>query len=255
MGLFGKKRKITSFKGNEIGKTLHKNLEFTATEQYKLLRANLDFTLPEGEKCPVIGVTSSMRGEGKSTTAVNLSYVLAEKGSRVLLIDGDLRIPSIAKKMDIESSPGLTDLLMGKGAQISDFQSTLLKKWYILPSGNIPPNPSELLGSSRMEAVLKELKETFDYIIIDLPPVNIVSDALSISGLITGMVVVIREDYTEKKELQTSFRQMKLSNVNVFGCVMNAAKSGGGSYGKYKKYRYYKYYRYYQSSPRNKTDD
>ena len=79
-------------------------MEFTATEQYKLIRANLDFTLPEDEKCPVIGVTSSMRGEGKSTTAVNLSYVFAEKGSKVLLIDADLRIPSIAKKLDISRS-------------------------------------------------------------------------------------------------------------------------------------------------------
>ena len=101
---------------NDITNTLHKNLEFTALEQYKLIRANLDFTLPVGEKCPVIGVTSAMRGEGKSTTAVNLSYVLAERGSRVLLIDGDLRIPSIAKKMDIPSTPGLTDVLMNKGA-------------------------------------------------------------------------------------------------------------------------------------------
>ena len=99
----GKKKKHanTPFSTETHKRTLHKNLEFTATEQYKLLRANLEFTVPEGTKCPVIGVTSSMRGEGKSTTAVNLSYVLAEKGSKVLLIDGDLRIPSIAKKMDI----------------------------------------------------------------------------------------------------------------------------------------------------------
>lgn len=240
-------RTKTPFLGLENKKTLHRNLEFTATEQYKLLRTNLDFTLPEDQKCPIIGVTSSMRGEGKSTTAVNLSYVLAETGKRVLLIDGDLRIPSVAKKMDIKSSPGLTDLLMGKGAQIGDFQSTLLKNWYILPSGDIPPNPSELLGSRRMEAILNDLKEVFEYIIIDLPPVNIVSDALSISSLITGMIVVIREEYTEKKELEHCFRMLKLSNVNVLGCVMNESKNGSGSYGKYKKYKYYKYYRYYQS--------
>jgi capsular exopolysaccharide synthesis family protein len=193
-----------------------------------------------------------MRGEGKSTTAVNLSYVLAEKGKKVLLIDGDLRIPSIAKKMNIASSPGLTDLLMGKGAQIIDFQSELLKNWYIIPAGEIPPNPSELLGSRRMATILNELKESFDYIIVDLPPVNIVSDALSIANLITGMIVVIREDYTEKKELERCMRQLTLSNVNVLGCVMNEAKSGSGSYGKYKKYRYYKYYRYYQSAPEDK---
>ena len=91
-----------------------------------------------------------------------------------------------------------------------------------------------------METILNELKENFDYIIVDLPPVNIVSDALSIANLITGMIVVIREDYTEKKELEHCMRQLTLSNVNVLGCVMNEAKSGSGSYGKYKKYRYYK---------------
>ncbi|MBO5231621.1 MAG: CpsD/CapB family tyrosine-protein kinase [Clostridia bacterium] len=243
MGMFRKKGKRASFAVKENQRTLHKNLEFTAVEQYKLLRTNLDFTLPEGETCPVIGVTSSMRGEGKSTTAVNLSYVLAEKGSKVLLIDGDLRIPSVAKKMGINRTLGLTDILMGKGAQISEFQSELLSNWYILPSGDIPPNPSELLGSSRMESILASLKEKFDYIIIDLPPVNIVSDAVSISSLITGMIVVIREDYTEKKDLEHCFRQLKLSNVNVLGCVMNESKNEGGSYSKYKRYKYYKYYK------------
>lgn len=244
-----RKKSLSFFSGEAHKRTLHENLEFTATEQYKLLRANLNFTIPQDEKCPVIGVTSSMRGEGKSTTAVNLAYVLAENGKKVLLIDGDLRIPSIAKKMDIDSSPGLTDLLIGKGAEMGNYQSKLLPNWYILPSGDIPPNPSELLGSRRMGSVLNDLKESFDYIIVDLPPVNIVSDALSISQFITGMIVVIREEYTEKKELEVCFRQLKLSNVNVLGCVMNESKQGGGSYRKYRRYKYYKYYRYYQSKP------
>lgn len=245
MGLFEKKRRYKHFisDNNEDRKTLHKNLDFTATEQYKMIRANLDFTLPENEKCPVIGVTSSMRGEGKSTTSVNLSYVFAEKGHKVLLIDADLRIPSIAKKLRIERSPGLSDLLRGKSAGDSKLQSYLLSNWYVLPAGDIPPNPSELLGSRRMGNILDQLREIFDYIIIDLPPVNIVSDAVSISSLISGMIVVIREEYTEKKELERCFRQLKLSNVNVLGCVMNGADSGNGSYGKYKKN--YKYYRYY----------
>lgn len=232
----------------DVTKTLHKNLEFTALEQYKLLRANLDFTLPEHEKCPIIGVTSSMRGEGKSTTAVNLAYVFAEKGSKVLLVDGDLRLPSIAKKLQINSTPGLADLLRGKNKEFFGLQTYLLDNWFVLPSGDIPPNPSELLGSSRMANVLNQLKEMFDYIIVDLPPVNLVSDAVSISGLISGMIVVIREEYTEKKELERCFRQLKLSNVHVLGCVMNEARSGNGSYGKYRKYRNYKYYRHYQKS-------
>jgi capsular exopolysaccharide synthesis family protein len=244
MGLFNIKTSIkrAPITSEILPKTLHKNLDFTATEQYKLLRTNLAFTLPENEKCPVIGVTSSMRGEGKSTTAVNLSYVLAEKGSRVLLIDGDLRIPSIAKKLDIDGTCGLTDMLMGNVGEIERFKFYLLDSWYVLPSGDIPPNPSELLGSSRMEAVLKELKTKFDYIVIDLPPVNIVSDALSIANLISGMIVVIRQDYTDKMELERCMRSLKLSNVNVLGCVLNGARQDGGAYGKYKKYRYYKDY-------------
>ena len=248
MGLFSKKKNPSRFAAGENQKTLHKNLEFTAAEQYKLLRANLDFTIPDGEKCPVIGVTSSMRAEGKSTTAVNLSYVLAEKGNKVLLIDGDLRIPSVAKKMNIKNSPGLTDFLRGQSDDLSHYKTDILDNWYIIPSGNIPPNPSELLGSSKMKATLAEFKEHFDYIVVDLPPINIVSDALSISHLITGMIIVIREDYTEKKELERCFRQLKLSNVKVLGCVMNETKYGKGTYGKYRSRKYYKYYRYYQSS-------
>jgi len=246
-----KKKKSLNLSLTDNQKTLHKNLEFTATEQYKLLRANLSFTLPEDVKCPIIGVTSSMRGEGKSTTAVNLSYVLAEAGKRVMLIDGDLRIPSIAKKMKIGNTVGLTDCLKGAEAlKLSLFKSDIFSNWYIMPSGALPPNPSELLGSKRMENILATLSETFDYIVIDLPPVNIVSDALAISKYITGMIVVIREDYAEKKELENCVRLLKLSNVNVLGCVMNGSKSGKGYYSKrkYSKYsRYSKYYYKYSS--------
>ncbi len=237
MDLFGKKH--TPLTARESRKTLHKNLGFTASEQYRLLRTNILFTLPEGVRCPIIGVTSSIRGEGKSTTAVNLSYTLAEKGSRVLLIDGDLRIPSVAKKMGIDNAPGLSNLLLGSGADISDWQSPVQKNWYILPAGDIPPNPSELLGSARMEKVIGTLRDSFDYIVIDLPPVNIVSDAMSVSGLLTGMIVVIRENYTTKQELEQCIRQIKLSGANMLGVVMNESGSDEGRYGKY-KYKYYK---------------
>ena len=229
-------------------KTLHKNLEFTATEQYKLLRTNLSFALPENEGCNIIGVTSSMRGEGKSTTAINLSYVLAESGKKVLLVDGDLRIPTVAKKMLIESPYGLTDLLRREAPlNLESLKSPYHDKWYIMPSGMLPPNPSELLGSKRMGDALGELSAHFDYIILDLPPVNLVSDALAVSKYITGMIVVIRQEYTEKKELATCFRQLRLSNVNVLGCVMNETTSDRGYYSKYKYKRYYRYYKHYST--------
>lgn len=246
MGFFKNKKDDNTLPVVESRKTLHKNLKFTAAEQYKLLRANLRFTLPEGEACPIIGITSSMRGEGKSTTAINLAYVLAENGGKVALIDGDLRLPSIARKMRIKSNPGLTNLLMRKHIDFEKFKSSVTDNLYIIPSGPIPPNPSELLGSDRMKMVLDDLKKEFDCIIIDLPPVNIVSDAVSVSELISGIVVVIREDYTEKKELEHCFRQLKLSNVNILGFVMNESKSNDGPYSKHKKNKYYRYGRYYR---------
>lgn len=229
----------------DIQKTLHKNLEFTATEQYKLLRANLAFTLPPKEGCAIIGVTSSMRGEGKSTTAVNLSYVLAEAGNKVLLIDGDLRIPSVAKKMRLANSPGLTDCLRASDpSSVQVIEAPNIKNWFILPSGTLPPNPSELLGSQRMEQVLQVLAKNYDYIIVDLPPVNLVSDAIAISKYIDGMLLVVREDYTEKQELEHCVRQLELSSVKVLGCVMNESNNGKSSYGRYKYKRYYRYYKY-----------
>ncbi len=240
---FLKKRKAAPFTSAVHPNTLHTNLDFTSTEQYKALRTNLHFTLPEDIKCPIIGVTSSMRGEGKSTTAVNLAYVMAESEKRVLLIDGDLRIPSIAKKMGINGDFGVTNFIMDKKSELSlePLKSDILDNWYIMPAGELPPNPSELLGSNRMGSMLKRLSEQFDCIVIDLPPVNIVSDAMAVSRHITGLVVVVREGYTEKSEVDSCFRQLKLSNVKVLGCVINGAKHDGAAYGKYKKYKYYKY--------------
>ena len=207
---------------------LHKNLAFAAMEQYKLLRTNLGFVLPDGINCPVIGVTSSVRGEGKSTTAINLAYVLAADKKKVLLIDGDLRLPSISKKMNISSVPGLTDLLVTYDVEnLEQFRSDVLDSWYIMPSGQLPPNPSELIGSDKMKKLLDLLSAKFDYIILDLPPVSVVSDALAASRLITGMLLVIRESYTDKRELEACVRQLELSHVKVFGCVWNEAKESG----------------------------
>jgi capsular exopolysaccharide synthesis family protein len=239
----------------EVRRTLHGHLEFTAKEQYKLLRTNLSFTIPAEVKCPIIGLTSANRGEGKSTTAINLSYVLAESGKRVLLIDGDMRVPSIAKKMELEAAPGLSNLLMEQESlDLSIFRSTVLNNWYVVPSGELPPNPSELLGSRRMENLLRALAEKFDYIVVDLPPVNLVSDALAISKFITGMIVVVKEDHTEKRELEQCYRQLSLTNVKVLGCVMNNAKTGRDAYGDYHDYDYEYGYGYGYGRRKKKND-
>ncbi len=236
-----------------ISASIHQDLEFTAVEQYKILRNNIKFTIPTDIKCPIIGITSPVRGEGKSTSAINLSYVLAEEGKKVLLIDGDLRIPSIASKMKMSNSFGLTNLLVGDGANVEGWKSKLNPNLYILTSGDIPPNPSELLGSKRMENVLSKMQDMFDFIIIDLPPVNLVPDAMSVAKNLTGMIIVIREEYTSKKDLDRCFWQIKFSNINLLGCLINDCDNGER---KYKKYRYYKQIRSYryQSYEKDKTD-
>lgn len=235
------KKKKQSLSENDIRRTLCENLPFNAAEQYKLLRTNLSFTLPEGVKCPVIGVTSCVRGEGKSTTSINLSYMYAEDGKRVLLIDGDLRQPSVAKKLKMDNVPGVTDCLLGdKSIIVKSFKSGIHENWCIIPSGQLPPNPSELMSSRKMGRFLATLSEHFDCIVVDLPPANIVSDALAISKYLTGIILVVRENYTEKNEYERCKRQLKLSNVNVLGVVMTGASSSKSHYGKYKSsYKYY----------------
>lgn len=218
-------------------KTLHQNLSFVAKEQYKMLRTNLNFVLPDDLKCPIIGMTSSARGEGKSTTTINLAYALAEDGKTVLLIDGDLRLPSIAKKLGYKNQPGLTDFLQGGDTKV--YKTNIHDNFYVMMSGGTPPNPSELLGSAKMEKVLRMMSDRFDYIIIDLPPVNVVTDALAISRLISGMILVVREEYVSKREVDNCVRQLKLSNVNVLGVVMNNAKNENAAYSKYGKYGKY----------------
>jgi capsular exopolysaccharide synthesis family protein len=203
--------------------------------------------LPDDVKCPIIGVTSSSQGEGKSTTAINLAYVLAADKKRVLLIDGDMRLPSIAKKMNILGTHGLSNLLMTYDVEdLERFRSDILDDWYIIPSGSIPPNPSELLGSGKMQKLLDLLSEKFDCIILDLPPVNAVSDPIAVSRLITGMILVVRQNYTDKKDLENCVRQLTFSNVNVLGCVMNECNEGFSGKGKYRKYS--KNYGYRSSS-------
>lgn len=239
-------------------KTLHKNLNFTAAEAYKLLRTNLQFTLPGGEEdtCRVLGITSSIRGEGKSTTAVNLSYTLAETGKKVLLIDADMRLPSVGKKLEMPNAPGLSNVLVATGndAKIAIRPSKIYDNWRIVTAGDIPPNPSELLGSRRMKIVLAALEKEFDYIIVDLPPVNVVSDTLIVSPVLDGLVVVVRENYTDRKELRSCVRQLNLSNAKVLGFVMTGAKESLKRYGKYKRYGKSYKYGYYRKS-HSETED
>lgn len=208
---------------------------FAVSESYKLLRTNVMFSFPGETKCPVIGVTSSLRGEGKSTTSINLAKSIAESGKKVLLIDSDMRLPSVADKLELELSPGLSNLLVQNlniNSLLQKFEN--LETLDIIAGGDVPPNPSELIGSKRMEEIIESAKKYYDYVVLDLPPVTAVSDALSISKLLDGIVLVVRNDYAQKKAINETLRQIKLVNLRVVGFVFTCANVAQGGY--YKKY-------------------
>lgn len=225
---------------------LCENLNFAGAEAYKLLRTNLMFCLPDEQGCRVIGVTSSVSGEGKSITSINLAHAIAEAGMKVVLVEADMRRPNIARRMNLKATPGLSNLLAGLADGVVQ-QSKSLSNLYVITSGDVPPNPSEMLAASRMGKCIEMLAERFDFVIIDLPPVNIVSDALNLCSVVDGFLLVVRQDYSSRREVSTAIRQLKIADAKILGFVMNC----GGVKGK--PYRYGKYKNYYAYSAYEKA--
>lgn len=212
---------------------LGENSPFAVTEAYKALRTNVLFSLPDGgTKC--IGVTSATKGEGKSSTALNLAISLAQIGKRALLIDCDMRLPSIATKLGIPGVPGLSNILV----QDQNIDAALRRVdevgITVLPSGTIPPDPTYLLESNRMATLLGILKKYYEYIIVDLPPVNSVTDAAILAKQLDGMLVVVRHGVAEYREVNNMLSQLRMANARILGMVYNDAPVTGKSY--YKHY-------------------
>ena len=198
-----------------------KELNFASVEAYNLLRTNLSFSLPDKVGGKTIGITSPCPQEGKSTTSLNLAYSLAEAGNKVLLVDADLRRPSLASIIETSMVPGLSNLLIDNNTEGAVREGLLHENLSVLPAGDIPPNPSELIGSDRMKQLIEKFETCFDHIILDLPPVNSVSDPLAMSKHIDGMIVVVRHGQTKRREITETVRQLELVNAKVFGFVYN----------------------------------
>jgi succinoglycan biosynthesis transport protein ExoP len=210
------------------------------SESFRTLRTNLQFLEVEpGPKSFVM--TSSIPHEGKTTTSANLAIVIANSGTRVAIIDADLRRPKLAEYMGLEGAVGLSDVLIGK-AKLSD----VLQPWgdgnlYVLPAGTIPPNPSELLGSSAMPTLLRELEKHFDIVIVDLPPLLPVTDAAIVSNLTRGTLVVVAAGRTQRAELAGAIAALDNVSAPVAGIILtmlptkgpDAYGYGGYGYGKY----------------------
>ena len=214
---------------------------FAVQEAYKTLRTNVTFSLP-GTDCKCIGITSANRGEGKSTIAVNLTISLAQLNKRVILIDCDLRLPTVVTKFNIKESEGLSNYLSGAIDEVPVINISDLGV-DIIPSGNIPPDATTLINSEAMINLLNHLKDSYDYIVLDFPPINIVSDAVLLSALIDGYLLVVRHGFSENKKITEALRQMQLADAKIIGFVYNG-KSNDKKY--YRRKNYYKknYYRY-----------
>lgn len=252
----GTERKKSSASQKENIALFGQNMTFAAKEAYKLLRTNLLFSLPEMTegRGHVIGVTSSVRGEGKSTTVVNLASTLAEQGERVLVVEGDLRLPSLHKKLRIVPKPGLSNILVSRADPAPFLQKVRVGRvgdiditFDILACGDIPPNPSELIGSNRMKRRLEQFAGKYNFILLDLPPVTAVTDALVATKLVDGVVMVVRNEHADSGSLKEAMRQLKLVDAKVLGFVYTCAGSASSGYRKKYKYKYRYYYSDYES--------
>jgi len=216
-------------------------------EAYRSLRTGIQFASLE-EQSRLILVTSSTPQEGKSTTSTNTAIVFAQSGSKTLLIDCDLRRPIIHSVFGLSKEPGLVNCLVGNVRLDEAIYSTLIPNLDVLPSGSIPPNPSELLGSRRMRDLLDELRERYDTVVIDSPPTAAVTDAIILATLADLTIVVVRAHKTKLEFLQKTREDLERVFVSPLGVVLNdfdVSQSYGSAY---KYYRYYKYYGYYGQS-------
>lgn len=216
---------------------------FSVQEAYKTLRTNVTFSLP-GTDCKCIGITSANRGEGKSTVAVNLSISLAQLNKKVILIDCDMRLPTVITKLGVNAKEGLSNYLSGMIGEVPVVRIGNIGV-DIIPSGNIPPDATTLIDSEAMKELVSLLKESYDYIVFDFPPINIVSDAVLLSGMIDGYLMVVRHGISEFKKVNEALRQMKFADAKIIGFVYNG-KSNDNKYYKSKRYYYYRYDNYYK---------
>ncbi len=206
-------------------------------ESFRTLRTNLQFLDADRVERTFV-ITSSIESEGKSTTAANLSIALADAGARVLLVDADLRRPKIADYMGIEGAVGLTDILIGRVALKDVIQPWGKAQLFVLPAGHIPPNPSELLGSLRMENVIEELGRAFDAVIFDAPPLLPVTDAAILAKKVGGAIVVVAAGRTHKNQLKGAVAALGNVGASISGLVLTMLPTKGPDAYGYARYGY-----------------
>lgn len=207
----------------------HSNPKSPISEQYRTLRTNIQFSSLD-EEMQTIMVTSPGPGEGKSTTISNLAVVMAQQGKRVLLIDTDLRKPTAHHTFRQTNTRGLTNVLTRQMTVEDAIRETEIEHLSILPSGPVPPNPSELLGSMAMEQLIKNLTLEFDTILFDCPPILAVTDAQIMANICQGVVLVVKSRGTEIEEAIQAKERLENVNAKLLGVVLNDKLMKEGSY-------------------------
>lgn len=212
----------------------HNSPKDPVAEQYRTIRTNIQFSDADQDIKSIV-LTSTGPGEGKSTTASNLATVYAQQGLRVLLIDADLRKPTAHYTFRLENHVGLTNVLTKQSTLGQAVQTTEVPELFLLTSGPIPPNPAELLASNNMTELLKEMKEQFDMVIFDTPPVLAVADAQILANKVDGSILVVSSGKTDKEAAVKAKELLLKANAKVLGAVLNNRKMEEGS-------DYYYYY-------------
>jgi len=220
-------------------------LLFAAKESYRTIRTNLMFSMAK-KGCKTILFTSSIQGEGKTTTSSNVAFSIARSNKKVLLVDLDLRRPHIHRLVKLSNTPGITNILSGFNSLEEVIHKDVFKGLDVICAGTLSPNPAEIVASEELAALLEQLKADYDFIILDTPPVNVVSDALTVIPYVDGVVMVARPNYTARKELQNAIGKINMVGGKILGVVANGVRyekrfsdSRYGRYGRYATYGTY----------------
>ena len=219
----------------EISKMVQ--LDYHSSEAYKSLRTNVQFC---GEDIKVIALTSCTPNEGKSTVSFYLAKALADDGKKVIFIDADLRKPRLYRHLSIERDNGLSDLLCGLIETKDAIKHCERHNLDCITSGQIPPNPAELLSSKEMELLFEELSATYDYIFVDTPPVTVVTEAAAMAKCANGVILVVRQNSTIHESIERARTNLKMTNAKILGYVLNGVDESSYGYKVYgSKYRKY----------------